>query len=241
MTPAPASAGSVLVVGREPEMTDACVADLRRRDRFVLPVALDGGTDLTAAGDAVRAGIAKLAELAPEAPLAGLVVVPPAPDANPLLRSADDVLANRLADDVAWIGPVVRAAVDDMLPRRAGRIVLVSSVAGLLGAALEAPFGAASAAIVGYGRALARELGPRAITVNVVLAGPVATAAVIDRAAGRPRLERHLDDIRRRTPLGRMTDPEDVANLVSFLLSADAGFVTGAVLPVDGGLSMGLG
>jgi 3-oxoacyl-[acyl-carrier protein] reductase len=120
-----------------------------------------------------------------------------------------------------------------MLRARKGRIILMSSVVGLLGSAGQANYAASKAGLVGFARSLARELGSRSITVNVVAPGPVATD--MTAALGQDRLDRLTEAV----PLGRMAEPEEIAGVVAFLAGDDAAYITGAVIPVDGGLGMG--
>ncbi|MEG3600176.1 MAG: SDR family oxidoreductase, partial [Actinomycetota bacterium] len=128
---------------------------------------------------------------------------------------------------------VSKRAVQQMLRARKGRIIYVSSVVGLLGAAGQANYAASKAGLVGLARSLARELGSRSITVNVVAPGPVSTD--MTAALGEDRLA----DITAAVPLARMAEPDEIAGVVTFLASEDAGYITGAVIPVDGGLGMG--
>jgi 3-oxoacyl-[acyl-carrier protein] reductase len=128
---------------------------------------------------------------------------------------------------------VVKRATPGMLKARAGRIILMSSVVGLLGSAGQANYAASKAGLVGFARSLARELGSRSITVNVVAPGPVETDMTAALTA------EQLQTITSSVPLQRMATPEEVAGVVAFLASQPAAYITGAVIPVDGGLGMG--
>jgi len=128
---------------------------------------------------------------------------------------------------------VVKRATPGMLKARSGRIILMSSVVGLLGSAGQANYAASKAGLVGFARSLARELGSRSITVNVVAPGPVETDMTAALTA------EQLQTITSSVPLQRMATPEEVAGAVAFLASQPAAYITGAVIPVDGGLGMG--
>jgi len=128
---------------------------------------------------------------------------------------------------------VTKRVVRGMLKQRKGRIVLMSSVVALLGSGGQTSYAASKAGLIGFGRSLARELGSRGITVNVVAPGFVDTD--MTAALGPERIAALMAQI----PLGRTATPEEVAGVVRFLAGAEAAYITGAVVPVDGGLGMG--
>lgn len=128
---------------------------------------------------------------------------------------------------------VARRATSKMIRARKGRIVFISSVVGLLGSPGQTNYAASKAGLVGLARSLAREIGSRGVTVNIVAPGFVTT----DMTAALP--DARQAEILEQVPLKRMASPEEVASAVVYLASDDAGYITGAVLPVDGGLGMG--
>lgn len=125
-----------------------------------------------------------------------------------------------------------KAVVRPMMKQHYGRIVNITSVSGLIGQVGQTNYSASKAGIIGFTKALAREVGSRKITVNAIAPGLVKTALTID-------LPQELKDMFiEMTPLGRYGEPEDIANAVAFLVSDEASYITGHVLSVDGGMAM---
>jgi len=175
-----------------------------------------------------------LAEVAEEfGPIGVLVANAGITRDNLLMRMSDSEIDDVLNTNLAGSIRLCRGVARGMLRAKAGRIVLISSVVGMLGSAGQVNYAASKAGLVGLARSLARELGSRGITVNVVAPGFVTTdmTAELDEA----RREEILSAI----PLGRYADVDEVAGVVDFLAGPDAGYITGAVIPVDGGLGMG--
>ncbi|MEO6822552.1 MAG: 3-oxoacyl-ACP reductase FabG [Candidatus Nanopelagicales bacterium] len=150
-----------------------------------------------------------------------------------LLRMSDADIDEVVDTNLVGSIRVARRAAKGMLRMRRGRIVLMSSVVGLLGSAGQVNYAASKAGLVGLARSTARELGSRGITVNVVAPGFVDTemTAVLT--------EDQKAAILGQVPLARYASVEEVAGVVRFLASEDAAYITGAVIPVDGGLGMG--
>lgn len=151
-----------------------------------------------------------------------------------LLLQMDDESFGRVVDtNLLGAFRVVRRALPKMLRARKGRVILISSVVALSGSPGQANYGASKAGLIGLARSLAREIGGRNITVNVVAPGFIETDMTAGLGQGRQA------DVLSQVPLRRFGSPEDVAGVVSWLASDGAAYVTGAVVPVDGGLGMG--
>jgi 3-oxoacyl-[acyl-carrier protein] reductase len=128
---------------------------------------------------------------------------------------------------------VAKRAAAKMVRARRGRMIFISSIVGLSGAPGQANYGASKAGLIGLARAIARELGSRGITANVVAPGFVATDMTAELS------EKRTQEILGQIPLGRYGQAEEIAAVVRFLASDAGGYITGAIVPVDGGLGMG--
>ncbi|MFK4085717.1 3-oxoacyl-[acyl-carrier-protein] reductase [Kribbella sp. NPDC020789] len=150
-----------------------------------------------------------------------------------LLRMSDDDWDSVIQTNLTGSFRVARRAAKGMLRLRKGRIVFISSVVGLLGQAGQVNYAASKSGLVGMARSIARELGSRGITANVVAPGFVETdmTAVLPEETSK----QYLGQI----PLGRFGRTEEIAHAVRWLASEEAGYITGAVIPVDGGIGMG--
>ncbi|MFD0773212.1 3-oxoacyl-[acyl-carrier-protein] reductase [Streptomonospora algeriensis] len=152
---------------------------------------------------------------------------------NLLAMMSEEDFSSVLDTNLTGAFRVAKRAARGMIRRRSGRIVLISSVVGLMGSGGQVNYAASKAGLVGFARSLARELGSRGITVNVVAPGFIET----DMTAELP--EDRQAEIKKNVPLGRFGSPEEIAATVRFLAGKEAAYITGAVIPVDGGLGMG--
>ena len=150
-----------------------------------------------------------------------------------LLRMSEEQFGRVIDANLAGSYRVAKRAASSMLRNRFGRMIFISSVVGLSGGPGQVNYAASKAGLVGMARSIARELGSRSITANVVAPGYVKTEMTDDLPEERKK------EILGQVPLSRMADPEEVAGAVRWLASDEAGYVTGAVIPVDGGLGMG--
>jgi 3-oxoacyl-[acyl-carrier protein] reductase len=150
-----------------------------------------------------------------------------------LLRMSEDDFEQVVDTNLTGAFRVVKRASKGMLKARFGRIVLISSVVGLYGSAGQVNYSASKAGLVGMARSITRELGARGITANVVAPGFIRTDMTDELSEAQQELYRAS------IPAGRFAEPGEVARIVAWLAGDDAGYISGAVIPVDGGLGMG--
>lgn len=150
-----------------------------------------------------------------------------------LMRMSEEDFTEVLDTNLTGAFRIVKRANKGMLRAKYGRIVLISSVVGQLGGAGQANYAASKAGLVGFARSITRELGGRGITANVVAPGFIET----DMTAALP--EQQQADYKASIPAGRFASPEEVARVVRWVASDEAAYISGAIIPVDGGLGMG--
>jgi 3-oxoacyl-[acyl-carrier protein] reductase len=150
-----------------------------------------------------------------------------------LALMSEDAFTSVIDTNLTGAYRVAKRAVRPMIRMRRGRIIFISSVVGLLGSGGQANYAASKAGLIGMARSLARELGSRSITVNVVAPGYADTD--MTAALGPERQQAIVANV----PLGRTATADEIAGVVQFLAGPDAAYITGAVIPVDGGLGMG--
>ena len=150
-----------------------------------------------------------------------------------LMRMSDEEFDDVIATNLAGAFKCARRASKGMIRLRRGRIILISSVVGLYGAPGQANYAASKAGLVGLARSITRELGGRGITANVVSPG------FIDTEMTQALPEKVRDSYLAAIPAGRFAEPQEVASVVRFVASLEAAYISGAVIPVDGGVGMG--
>jgi len=150
-----------------------------------------------------------------------------------VMRMSDEDFESVVETNLMGAFRVARACTRGMLKQKSGRIIFVGSVVGMLGSAGQVNYAATKSGLIGMARSFARELGSRGITANVVAPGFVETemTQVLD--------EKRKAEIIGAVPLARFATPNEVAGVVAFLASPEAAYITGAVIPIDGGLGMG--
>ena len=216
---------NLILASRRLEACEGVARSLAEHDVEALAVEMDVG-DLASVRAAVEAGLGRFERLDFLVNNAGIT------RDNLLLRLDPEDWDAVLRTDLTGVYNCSKTVLRSMLRRRSGRIVTISSVVGLLGNPGQTAYAAAKAGVLGFTRALAREVASRNITVNAVAPGYISTemtAALPEKAAARL-----LEQI----PLGRLGEGADVAGAVRFLLSEDAAYVTGQTLSVDGGMYM---
>ena len=150
-----------------------------------------------------------------------------------VLRMSEEDFTSVIDTNLTGAFRVAKRASKGLLKLKRGRLIFIGSVVGGVGAAGQVNYSASKAGLVGMARSLARELGSRAITANVIAPGFVETDMTADLD------EKRRGDIAGQIPLGRFCSAEEIADVVSFIASPKASYITGAIIPVDGGLGMG--
>ena len=150
-----------------------------------------------------------------------------------LMRMSDEDFESVIDTNLTGSFRLVKRGITSMIKQRFGRVIFISSVVGLLGSAGQVNYASSKSALVGFARSLTRELAARGITSNVVAPGFIET----DMTAALPAEQQA--DYKRTIPAGRFATPAEVASVVAWLASDDAAYISGAVIPVDGGLGMG--
>lgn len=150
-----------------------------------------------------------------------------------LLRMSDEDFEAVVNTNLSGVFRVVKRVTKSMLKAKFGRVIMIGSVVGLLGSAGQVNYSATKSGLVGMARSITRELGAKNITANVVAPGFINTDMTAE--LGEDLAAKYRSQI----PAGRFAEPEEVAKVVTWLASDDAGYISGAVIPVDGGLGMG--
>jgi len=150
-----------------------------------------------------------------------------------VMRMPDEDFADVVDTNLTGAFRVARRATKGLLKLKRGRLIFIGSVVALLGSAGQVNYAASKAGLVGMARSFARELGSRGITANVIAPGFVETDMTADLD------QKRRDEIAESIPLARFSNVQEIANVISFIASDKAAYITGAVIPVDGGLGMG--
>ena len=212
------------------------VTDIDQKSAISTAAALDGAAgfrlDITDAGEVTRTVDEITASLGP---IDALVNNAGWDRLAPFLDTDEDLWEQLI--DINLRGPIrmTKAVLPQMVERQSGRILNISSDAGRVGSSGEAVYSACKAGIIGFGKTVAREVARFGITVNAICPGPTDTALLESVAEGNEKI---IESLKRAIPMRRLGLPEDIAGAVAFMVSADAGFITGQTLSVSGGLTM---
>jgi 3-oxoacyl-[acyl-carrier protein] reductase len=182
-------------------------------------------------GDSLSAAIASVEEAL--GPIEVLVANAGITKDTLLMRMTDDDFETVIDTNLTGSFRVVKRAINSMIKQRFGRVIFISSVVGLLGSAGQVNYSSSKSALVGFARSLTRELGARGITANVVAPGFIETDMTASLS------DEQQATYKKSIPAGRFAQPSEVAGVVAWLASDDAAYISGAVIPVDGGLGMG--
>jgi 2-hydroxycyclohexanecarboxyl-CoA dehydrogenase len=212
------------------------VTDVDEKSALETAAGLEGAAgfrlDITDAGEVARRMEEIVAALGP---VDALVNNAGWDRAVPFLQTDEDFWDRVI--DINLRGPIrlTKAVLPQMVERQQGRIVNISSDAGRVGSTGESVYSACKAGIIGFGKTVAREVARHGITVNAICPGPTDTALLAEFAQGNEKL---IEALKKAIPMRRLGQPEDIAGAVAFMVSDDAGFVTGQTLSVSGGLTM---
>jgi 3-oxoacyl-[acyl-carrier protein] reductase len=182
-------------------------------------------------GDSLSAAIASVEETL--GPIEVLVANAGITKDTLLMRMTDDDFETVIDTNLTGSFRVVKRAINSMIKQRFGRVIFISSVVGLLGSAGQVNYSSSKSALVGFARSLTRELGARGITANVVAPGFIETDMTASLS------DEQQATYKKSIPAGRFAQPSEVAGVVAWLASDEAAYISGAVIPVDGGLGMG--
>jgi 2-hydroxycyclohexanecarboxyl-CoA dehydrogenase len=212
------------------------VTDVDEKSALETTAGLEGAAgfrlDITDAGEVARRMEEIVASLGP---VDALVNNAGWDRAAPFLETDEDFWDRVI--DINLRGPIrmTKAVLPSMVERQQGRIVNIASDAGRVGSSGESVYSACKAGIIGFGKTVAREVARYGITVNAICPGPTDTALLAEFAQGNEKL---IEALKKGIPMRRLGQPEDIAGVVAFMVSDDAGFITGQTLSVSGGLTM---
>lgn len=230
---------AVLVTGGNRGIGAAIALEFASRGNKVFitsrkPATLDGCTTIIADMSDLAAANAVIDEIEKSGYQLQVVVANAGMSKEALLvRTTDEDIEELIQTNLVATARLARRAAKSMMKNRTGSIIFIGSVLGMSGSPGSSVYAATKSGLIGLTRSLSRELGPRNVTVNLIAPGYVNT----DMTKSLP--EEFKNQVISSTPLGRIAEPNEVAKVVAFFGSAESAFVTGAIIPVDGGLGMG--